>query len=124
VNGDRTDVNFIEYQKRGKENQNTDCAKSQINKHPSIEGEQHTVKNKRKEELQIMCHKVRLLQISDDEKLPRLKSNSKLISLKEEINGVFEELLKEDEINITDINNMIFAAATIMTQILNKPNKI
>ena len=117
------EVNGIEYQKRDKENENTDCGKAQINKHPSAEGQQHTVKNKRKVELQIMWHKVRLLQISEDEKLPRLKSNSKLITLKEEINGVFEELLKEDEMNITDIKNMIFAAATIMTQILNKPNK-
>jgi len=33
-----------------------------------------------------MWHKLRLLQISEDEKLPRLKSNSKLITLKEEIN--------------------------------------
>jgi len=32
--------------------------------------------------------------------------------------------LEEDEMNITDIKkNIIFAAATIMTQILNKPNK-
>ena len=66
---------------------------------------------------------MRLLQISEGEKLPRLKSNSKLITLKEEINGVFEELLEEDEMNITDINNMILAEATIMTQILYKPNK-
>ena len=49
------------------------------NKHPSAEGEQHTVKNKLKEDLQIMWHKVRLLQISEREKLPKLKTNSKLI---------------------------------------------
>jgi len=30
-----------------------------------------------------------------------------LIKLQEEINGVFEELLEEDEVNITDINNLI-----------------
>ena len=67
-------------------------------------------------------HKVRLLQISEREKLPRLKTNSKLIKHQEEINGVIEELLEEDEMNITDINNLIYAAATIMTQTLNKPN--
>jgi len=101
----------------------TDCGKAQINKHPSAEGEQHTVKNKLKEDLQIMWHKVRLLQISEREKLPRLKTKSKLITLKEEINGVIEELLEKDEMNITDINNLIYAAATIMTQTLNEPNK-
>ena len=42
VNGDRTDANVIEYLKRDKENENTDCDKAQINKHTSAEGEQHT----------------------------------------------------------------------------------
>jgi len=54
-----------------------------------------------------MWHKVTLLQISEREKLPRLKTNSKLIKLQEEINGVIEKLLEEDEMNITDINNLI-----------------
>ena len=59
------------------------------------------------------------------EKLPKLKTNSKLIKLQEEINGVIEELLEEDEMNtsITDINNLIYAAATIMTQTLNETSK-
>jgi len=46
-----------------------------------------------------------------------------LIKLQEEINGVIEELLEEDEMNITDIKNLMYAAATIMTQTLNEPNK-
>jgi hypothetical protein len=29
--------------------------------------------------------------------LPKMKENSKLITLKEEINGIIEELLEEDE---------------------------
>jgi len=45
-----------------------------------------------------------------------------LIKLQEEINGITEELLEEDEMNITDINNLIYAAATIMTQTLNEPS--
>ena len=39
------------------------------------------------------------------------------------MNGVIGELLEEDEINIADINNLIFAAATIMTQTLNEPSE-
>ena len=70
-----------------------------------------------------MWHKVRLLQICEREKLPRLKTKSKLIKLQEEINGVIEELLEEDEMNITAINDLIYAAATIMTQTLNEPNR-
>ena len=34
-----------------------------------------------------------------------------------------EELLKEDEMDITNINNLIYAAATIITQTLNEPGK-
>jgi signal transduction histidine kinase len=49
--------------------------------------------------------------------------NSKLINLQEEINAVIEELLEEDEMDITDLNNLIYAAATIMTQTLNEPSK-
>ena len=61
--------------------------------------------------------------MSKREKLPKLKTNSKLIKLQEEINGVIEELLEEDEMNTTDINNPIYTAATIMTQALNEPSK-
>jgi len=46
-----------------------------------------------------------------------------LTKLQEEINGVIEELLEEDEMSITDMNNPIYAAATIMTQTLNEPRK-
>jgi len=55
--------------------------------------------------------------------LPKLKENSKLMKLKKEINGVIEELLEEDESDITDINNLIYAAATIMAQTMNQTNK-
>ena len=61
--------------------------------------------------------------MSEREKLPKLITNSKLIKLQEEINGVIEELLEEDEMNITDINNLIYTAATIITQTLNEPSK-
>jgi uncharacterized protein HemX len=69
-----------------------------------------------------MWNKVRLLQMSERRKLPKLKTNSKLIKLQEEINGVTEEFLEQDEMDITDINNLTYAAATIMTQTLNEPS--
>jgi len=87
VNGDKMDTNVIEHQKGDQENENTDFGKVENNKHPSAEGEQHTLKNKLKENLQIMWHKVRLLQMCEREKLPKLKTNSKFIKLQEEING-------------------------------------
>jgi len=34
-----------------------------------------------------------------------------------------EELLEEDEMDITNINNLIYAAAAIITQTLNEPGK-
>jgi len=55
--------------------------------------------------------------------LPKLKTNSKLIKLQEEINGVNKEPLEEDDISIAVINNLIFAAATIVTQTLCEPSK-
>ena len=116
------DTNVIEHQKRDQENEHTDFGKVENNKHPSAEGEQHTVKNKLKEDLQIMWHKVRLLQMSESEKLPKLKTNSQLIKLQEKTNGVIEELLEEDGMNITDTNNLIYAAATIMTQTPHEPS--
>jgi len=58
------------------------------------------------------------------EKLPKLKTNSKLIKFQEEINGVIDEFLEEEEeMDITDINNLIYTAATIITQTLNEPSK-
>ena len=109
--------NVIEHQKRDQE------SKVEKNNHLSAEGEQHTVRNTLKGDLHIIWHKVRLLQMSEREKLPKLKTNSKLIKLQEEINGVIEELLEEDEMDITNINNLIYAAATIMTQSLNESSK-
>jgi hypothetical protein len=46
-----------------------------------------------------------------------------LIKFQEEINGAIEVLLEEEEMDITDINNLIYAAATVMTQTLNEPSK-
>jgi len=34
-----------------------------------------------------------------------------------------KNFLEEDEMNITDINNLIYVAATVMTQTLNEPSK-
>jgi succinylglutamate desuccinylase len=57
------------------------------------------------------------------EKLPKLKTNSKLIKSQEEINRAIEELLEAEEMDITDINNLIYAAATIKTKTLIKSRK-
>jgi len=52
VNGDKTDTNVLEQKKRDQENNNTGFGKVQNNKHRSAEGEQHTVRNTLKEDLQ------------------------------------------------------------------------
>jgi len=95
VNGDKMDTNVIEHQKRDQESKNTGFGKSENNKHPSAEGQQHTGRNKLKEDLQVMWRKVRLLQMCEREKVPKLTTKNKLIKLQEEINGVIEELLEE-----------------------------
>jgi hypothetical protein len=53
--------------------------------------------------------------MSERQRLPKLIENNKLIHLKKEINGIIEGLLKEDETDITDINPLIYAAATVIT---------
>jgi len=57
------DANIIEHQKRDQDSNNTGFGKVENNKHPSAEGEQHTVSNELKEDLQIMWHMVRFLQM-------------------------------------------------------------
>jgi len=83
VNGDKIDTNVTEHQKRDQESNDIGFDKVEINKHSSAKGKQHTVRNKLKEDHQIMWHKVRHVQMSEREKLPNLKTNSKLINLQE-----------------------------------------
>ena len=123
MNGDKMDTNDKERQKRDQESNNTGLGKTENNEHPGAEGQQHAVNKKLKEDLQIMLHKVRRLQMSERERLPKLKENSKLIKLKEDINEVSEELLEKYESDIRDINNLIHAAATIMIQKMNQTSK-
>jgi len=120
VNSCKMDTNVIEHQKIDQESNNTAIGKVE---NKSAEGEQHTVRDKLKEDLKVMWHKVTLLQMCEREKLPKLKTNSKLINFQEEINGIIDEHLEEEEMDITDIKNLIYAAATIITQILNEPSK-
>ena len=55
---------------------------------------------------------MRLLHLSERKRLSKLKEYRKLIKLTEEINGIFEENLEEDESNMKNINKLIYAAAT------------
>jgi len=66
------DKNVIEHQKRVQKNQNSDFGKVENNKHSSADGELQTLKNKLKEDLQIMWHMGRLLQMCEREKWPKL----------------------------------------------------
>jgi len=102
------DTDDKEHQKRDQESGNNGLGQTEYNKHPGAEREQHTVRNKLKEDVQIMWYNVRLLQMSERERLPKLRENSKFTQLKEEIYGIAEELLEKDESDITDINNFIY----------------
>jgi hypothetical protein len=61
--------------------------------------------------------------MSERERLPKLKENSKLTKLIKEIYGITEEQLGEDESDVRDTNNFIYAAGTIMAQTMNQPSK-
>jgi hypothetical protein len=83
--------------------------------------EQNVARDKLREKMQIIWYKVRLLQMSERQRLPQLREKNKLIHLKKEINGITEELLKEDETDITDTNHLIYAAATVIIESITKP---
>jgi hypothetical protein len=62
--------------------------------------------------------------MSGRERLPKLKEESKLMKLKDEINGILAELLEENVSDITEINNLIYSAALLITEEANQPSKI
>jgi hypothetical protein len=45
------------------------------------------------------------------------------MKLKDDINWIIQERLEENESDITDINNLVNAAATIITRNMNKSSK-
>jgi hypothetical protein len=54
------------------------------------DADQHTARDKLKEDLQIMCYRVKLLQMPERQRLPKLSENTKLIHLKKERNVITE----------------------------------
>jgi len=73
VNSCKMDKNVIEHQKIDQESNSTAIGKVEDK---SAEGEQHTVSDKLKEDLQVMWHKVRFLQMCEREKLPHYKQTA------------------------------------------------
>lgn len=103
------------HQRRDEESCSTSLDK-RISKLTETEAGQHMVTNKLKEDSEIMWHKVTLRQKSKRKRLPKLKETSKLINPKDEINGITAEILEENETGITELNNVIYATATIITK--------
>jgi hypothetical protein len=93
--------------REGENNSNVGTNEEHLeNKDSGEDAEQNIARDKLREELQIIWYKVRLLQIFERQRLPKLIENNKLIHLKKEINGIIEELSKEDKTDITDINHL------------------
>jgi 3-oxoacyl-[acyl-carrier-protein] synthase III len=57
---------------------------------------------------------MRLLQMPEAQRMQKLKENVKLICIKKEVNGMIEELLKENGTDKTDIKYLIHSAATVI----------
>jgi hypothetical protein len=85
--GMNSDNRMVTINQRGEEEINN---MGSLGKNSETEAGDHTIRNKLKEELQIMWQKVRLLQMSEREMLQKLKDNRKLVKLKNEINGIIE----------------------------------
>jgi hypothetical protein len=74
-------------------------------------------------QLQVTWHKVRFLQKSERRKPPKLAENNKLVCLKEEVNDIIKELLEENVTDITEVNHLIYAARTVITETVTQPSK-
>jgi hypothetical protein len=61
--------------------------------------------------------------MSESQRLPKLIENDKIIRFKTEMNLIIEELLIENETDITDLTHLIYAAATVITETVTKPGK-
>jgi hypothetical protein len=109
-----SDNRMVTITQKGEEQINTTVT---LGKNSETEAWDHKIRNK------LMCHKVRLPQMSETERLPKLKENSKLIKLKDEMTEITEELFEENKSDITNINNLIYAAATIITETVNQLSK-
>jgi hypothetical protein len=67
---------YAQHQKR-EEGNNMGLGKA-VSKHLETEVGQHIVRDKLKEDTQIMWHEMKVLQMSKRQRLPKLKENSKL----------------------------------------------
>ena len=86
INGNTMNTNDTQHQKKDEESNSTGLGKTENNNQE--QKKRSTVRNKLKEDLQILWHKVRLLQMHERDRLPKSMENSKLIKLKDEINGI------------------------------------
>jgi rRNA pseudouridine-1189 N-methylase Emg1 (Nep1/Mra1 family) len=66
-----------------------------------------------------MWYKVRLLQMPERQRLPK-QWKQYIIHFNKETNGIIKELLKEKEIDITNNKPLIYAAGTVITEIVTK----
>jgi hypothetical protein len=72
VKNDKMDTSAIEHQKGNQERNSTAAGRVETNiKHSSAEAEQHKVRDRLKEDIQITWYKVRPLQMSERKKLPK-----------------------------------------------------
>jgi hypothetical protein len=76
-----------------------------------------------KMQLQVTWHKVRFLQKSERRRPPQLAENNKLVCLKEEVNDIIKELLEKNVTDITEVNYLIYAVATVITETVTQPSK-
>jgi chorismate mutase len=60
--------------------------------------------------------------MTERQRLPKLVENN-VVSIKKEMNGIIEEILKENKIDITDLNHLIYAAASVIMEEVIKPGK-
>jgi len=58
-----------------------------------------------------MWYEVRLLQVPDRERMTELWENNKLVDLKKDVNGINEELLRENETEYNRYNPLYISCS-------------
>ena len=74
--------------------------------------------HKLKEKIESMYYRVTQITIGNRPRLQKLQNMSKKVTMKK-ANEAMEEILDKKDLNITELNHLIYAAATVITEEIN-----
>jgi hypothetical protein len=76
--------------------------------------------SKLKEKIESACYQVTKREISKRPRLQNLPSVFKIKVIVKTANEAIAEILKDEDLNLTAVNHLIYAAATVITEEVNR----